>query len=373
MSKTVRRTNAATLLLQVVSIAVLSSALAVTCARAEAVPEARRENMLPSTAYAMAVVFSRNVADEATATDEKTSNAVSPAEDHVAPKVQTWIMRQIISHKAAPVNLAVLGNEAASDARPNPAADAAPAADAPAAAAAADSPAPSPEKGRADPNFDRWQRDADEKLKHEVDLTKRKENPLALAYPDSFVVACEAGCRDPKDQIIYMVLKTAASTRRLDVASSEVAQISTPLQNAPAPAVEDDGSVPCVAGCYDREQPKKRQVANKADARDPVRPGVVLASLAPASSTSEPASPQTRSHETHGLIRSSDALAATAKRKGSLALRSRRLAHQLAQHAKADRSQRPRVPGRHLQKVTRVGTTVRKIRQMAKVAYRFHR
>ena len=359
MSKTVRRSNAATLLLQVVSSAVLNSALAVTCARAE--------DVLPGTAYAMAVVFSRNVADEATATGEKTSNVASPAEDHVAPNVQTWIMRQIISHKAEPVNLAALGNEAAADARPNPAADTAPAAEAPAAGALM------PEKSRADPNFDRWQRDADEKLKHEADLTKRRENPLALAHPDSFVVACEAGCRDPKDHIIYMVLKTAASTRRLDVASSLDAQASTPLQNVPAPAVEDEGSVPCVAGCYDGEQPKKRQLANNAEARDPVRPGAVMASLATTSTSPEPASQEARSYQTHGSIRNPELISPPAKRQGSLALRARRLTHKLAQHSKTERPQRPRFPARHFEKITLMGIPARKISHVTKVAYRFHR
>ena len=103
MSKTIRRSNAG-LLPQVVSIAVLCSALAVPCARAE--------DVLPGTAYAMAVVFSRTVADEPTPRDAKPPIVASAAEDHVAPKVQNWIMRQIIGQKNAPANLAALDGKA---------------------------------------------------------------------------------------------------------------------------------------------------------------------------------------------------------------------------------------------------------------------
>lgn len=356
MSKTIRRSNAG-LLPQVVSIAVLCSALAVPCARAE--------DVLPGTAYAMAVVFSRTVADEPTPRDAKPPIVASAAEDHVAPKVQNWIMRQIIGQKNAPANLAALDGQAASQAAPESRPDAAAAVAPGADNSVAGAPALMPEKSPADPNFDKWQRDANEKLKHEVDLTKRRENPLALAHPDSFVVACEAGCRDPKDHIIYMVLKTAASTRRLDVASSEVAQVSTPLQKAPAPVLEDEGSLPCVAGCYDSERPKKRQVAEKA--------GVVLASLATSSSIVETANPAAVSYQTHGTVRTPNALASTGKRRGSLALRSRRLAHQLTQHAGTERLQRPRLPGRHFEKITRLENTGHKMRRAVKIAYRFHR
>ncbi len=349
-----RLRNAGRLLPQMARMAALLSAVVV--------PPAQAQDILPGTAYAMAVVFSRGLADEPTATDLKPSDVVSAADDHIAPKVQNWIMRQMISHKEAPVNLALAGGEAVQVARPEPAADAAP---------AAEPLAPIPERGHADPNFDRWQRDANEKLTHEVDQTKRKENPLALAHPDSFVVACEAGCRYPKDHIIYMVLKSAASTRRLDVASSDVAQVGTPLQSAQAPAVEEVGSLPCVAGCYDSEQPKKRQVVNNADARDGVRPGVVLASLVTTSSTPEPASLLPRSYQTHGSIRNPDA--EIVKRKGSLVVRSRRLTRQLAQHAKTERLQRAGLPGRHFEKVTRIGNPAHNIRRVTNIAYRFHR
>ena len=365
MRNTSRLQDAGILLPKLAGLAVLLSAFAGATARAQ--------DSLPGTAYAMAVVFSRGGAEEVAAPAEKAAT-VSAAEDHIAPATQIWILRQIIGHKVAPTTVALIENEKAAPAGESGTGKSLAGAPTPETPAAETAPV-MPEKSRADPNFQKWQSDADEKLKREVDVMKRKESPLALAHPDSFVVVCEAGCREPKDHIIYMVLKTAASTRRLDVASSEAAEASIPSQASLA--VEDPGSLPCVAGCYDRVRTRDYKDLKKVDNREPPSPRIVLASLVVASVAAEPANTSAVADQTHGTIRNSKALAMSAKRHASSALRSHGLALQAARHNRTERPHRQRPAGRYYENITLLGghfgSPAQKLRRISKLEYRFSR
>lgn len=96
-----------------------------------------------------------------------------------------------------------------------------------------------------DPNFARWQRDANERLKHEQARSTPKQHPLAAAHPAKSVVVCEAGCgTTTADSIVYIEPVVPAV---LPVVSSDVDGVSDP-----AAATLADGELPCIAGCYAR-------------------------------------------------------------------------------------------------------------------------
>lgn len=95
-----------------------------------------------------------------------------------------------------------------------------------------------------------------------------KENPLAAANPDDYLVICEAGCRPANDRIVYRVSKIAAASaviaqRRLEVTAAEPKD-----DNAEA------AGVVCVAGCYDEEP-----VAKKKHAEQPEKSSIKLAEV----------------------------------------------------------------------------------------------
>jgi hypothetical protein len=110
---------------------------------------------------------------------------------------------------------------------------------------------------KPDPNFDRWQKDANERLKEENAIKEPVQHPLAAANPGNNVVVCEAGCRTPKDEIVYI-----AAIVRNDVPDKKF---------EPSSANRDDGSVPCIAGCYDRDEPKRPASRSHAEIAHPVR------------------------------------------------------------------------------------------------------
>jgi hypothetical protein len=95
---------------------------------------------------------------------------------------------------------------------------------------------------KSDPNFDRWQKDANDRLKEEDAVKESTPHPLAAANPGKSVVVCEAGCRTSKDEIVYI-----AAVVQADVPDKKF---------EPNAANPDEGSVPCIAGCYDRDEPQ---------------------------------------------------------------------------------------------------------------------
>jgi hypothetical protein len=148
---------------------------------------------------------------------------------------------------------------------PRPAAGAAsPAAETPAEAAPASANSSAEQStdtsnaaAKPDPNFDRWQKDANDRLKEENAVKDPDPHPLAAANPGKNVVVCEAGCRTTKDEIVYI-----AAVVRSDV---------TDKKFEPSSANKDDGSVPCVAGCYDRDEPKRPVSRQRAEIAHPFR------------------------------------------------------------------------------------------------------
>ncbi len=128
----------------------------------------------------------------------------------------------------------------------------------------------------ADPYFSRWQKDATERLNQEKKFTTRGEHQVAKLHPDSFVVVCEAGCRSNVGDVVYIVSKAAAGAAKppkpeVAILETTAASGSESTANADTfskperpiePAATDgstDGSkdLPCVAGCYDRPQPRR--------------------------------------------------------------------------------------------------------------------
>jgi hypothetical protein len=137
----------------------------------------------------------------------------------------------------------------------------------------------------ADPYFDRWQKDADERLKQEGAARKPKQHPFAAEHPDKSVIVCEAGCATTKDEIVYMAAYVQAlpPTRQLEPSSSDQGAVNT-SQSGDAQSGLDEGSLPCVAGCYDKSEPAKPATRNHAD----IEPATPLAvTLAAASPTTE--------------------------------------------------------------------------------------
>lgn len=99
----------------------------------------------------------------------------------------------------------------------------------------------------ADPNFARWQRDADERLKQENSTSTPKQHPFALAHPDKSIVVCEAGCGPTtKDEIVYMEAVVPAVLPQL----SGRLEPDSSLRTDPAAVGLQDGELPCLAGCY---------------------------------------------------------------------------------------------------------------------------
>jgi hypothetical protein len=109
----------------------------------------------------------------------------------------------------------------------------------------------------ADPYFERWQKDANERLKEENEKNDPQINPLQSANPDKAVVVCEAGCMTTKDEVVYIaaIVPGILPAGALEPASSD-GQPTAP---------QDEGSLPCIAGCYDRPE-RKAPTARRAAA-----------------------------------------------------------------------------------------------------------
>ena len=103
----------------------------------------------------------------------------------------------------------------------------------------------------ADPYFERWQKDANERPKQENSVRTVKEHPLAAANPGKSVVVCEAGCRGDIDEIVYIAAPVSArpTSALLQVSSSD--GNADPANAQPAATSE---SIPCIAGCYDEPE-----------------------------------------------------------------------------------------------------------------------
>ena len=172
-------------------------------------------------------------------------------EAHPAAKTRSWILRQILGLKSAmgrqtqPIETAALAPGPRRDAAPHP---------------------PRLLIADADPNFGKWQAHANEKLKSENSTANPKDHPVAAQYPDDFVVVCEAGCREPTGQIVYMVSKAKAATGVKGTlqtsAWDEPAAVQTPSVETKFSG--DPTSLPCVAGCYDRPEPRRSAEVKKA-------------------------------------------------------------------------------------------------------------
>ena len=102
----------------------------------------------------------------------------------------------------------------------------------------------------ADPYFERWQNDANERLKEENSRNTPQLNSLQTANPDQAVVVCEAGCQTTKDEIVYIATVVPA------VLPAAKFEPSVSGEGTAAPL--DDGSVPCIAGCYERPEPRSQ-------------------------------------------------------------------------------------------------------------------
>lgn len=113
----------------------------------------------------------------------------------------------------------------------------------------------------ADPYFERWQKDADERLKLESNSRTPKQHPLAAEHPEQSVIVCEAGCATTKDEIVYMAayVQAVPPPRQLDPSSSG--------QMAPAgdSVAIEDGSLPCIAGCYDNPETANAAARHRAE------------------------------------------------------------------------------------------------------------
>lgn len=118
-----------------------------------------------------------------------------------------------------------------------------------------------------DPNFERWQKDAKERLQEENQLRDPPQHPLAVANPGKSVVVCEAGCRTTADEIVYIAAAVPAE--------------AADKKFEPNSSAGDDGAAPCIAGCYDRPEPKRAVHRSRADAGSSNH-GVQEASVTPA-------------------------------------------------------------------------------------------
>lgn len=107
-----------------------------------------------------------------------------------------------------------------------------------------------------DPNFQLWQERAQEKLKDEEKLRVIGPHRLAAAYPNDYVVVCEAGCLKQPEEIVFQVAKVESSAvvTRLDT-NSALTDKSVAQEAVPEGArMQEPDTILCVAGCY--ESPK---------------------------------------------------------------------------------------------------------------------
>lgn len=103
-----------------------------------------------------------------------------------------------------------------------------------------------------DPNFERWQRGANERLKNEQAKNTPTLHPLAAAHPAKSVVVCEAGCGgSTTDEIVYLapIVPAVLTASPASDADNKI----TPATADPAAAALADGELPCIAGCYARQ------------------------------------------------------------------------------------------------------------------------
>jgi hypothetical protein len=124
----------------------------------------------------------------------------------------------------------------------------------------------------ADPYFERWQKDANERLKGEHDFHDPNPHPLAAADPNNAVVVCVAGCETTKDVVVYSapIVPGVLPAGQFEASTSAGATPS------------DEGSLPCIAGCYDDSAPSRPSKRQTAEFNS--RPSVVTASPAVAAS-----------------------------------------------------------------------------------------
>jgi len=113
-------------------------------------------------------------------------------------------------------------------------------------------PAPGGEGNKETSVYDEWARRLLDKEKRVTD----KPHPLALQYPDHFVVVCEGGCAAEREMIVYM--------ERQD-ARGPVNGPEADLPEIPPEAARN--VISCVGGCYLGE--KNFAAANSAFAADP--------------------------------------------------------------------------------------------------------
>lgn len=113
----------------------------------------------------------------------------------------------------------------------------------------------------ADPNFARWHKDAQEKLKAEGKVGTVKPHPLALAHPGKMVVVCEAGCRTPKDEIVYI----ASLVPAVLPADQTGGSLEATSSGGASAAASEVGEVTCIAGCYVRPERAKPEPRRRAD------------------------------------------------------------------------------------------------------------
>lgn len=123
----------------------------------------------------------------------------------------------------------------------------------------------------ADPYYERWQRDANERLKAEGAAQTIKQHPLAAAHPDKSVIVCEAGCSGRKDEVVYMAayVPAVAPPRTFEPAAS-----GNGSEGPAAQSEGDDDSLPCIAGCYERPEPSYASRRRQAETQEqaPVAP-----------------------------------------------------------------------------------------------------
>lgn len=114
-----------------------------------------------------------------------------------------------------------------------------------------------------DPDRNLFQEDGIDALKDEdeADVTANRGSPLASAYPDSFIVVCEAGCRPSSNKIVYEVSKIAAAAA--DIAKRKLETTAVEPTDGSKDAASVENTVVCVAGCYRDEKPQPQRAETK--------------------------------------------------------------------------------------------------------------
>ncbi len=116
----------------------------------------------------------------------------------------------------------------------------------------------------ADPNFGKWQDQANDRLKQEKSVLTPHEHPLAAANPGSFVIVCEAGCRGAPEQIVYQVVRSEAATLApRQYVPTDASQQGAATSEA-AVATQDPNTIQCLAGCYDSPKVHRARQASRA-------------------------------------------------------------------------------------------------------------